>query len=144
MTEPRQITIKIPRLPKDRALWLAGGFGFLVAFIFASSVLKELNDLKKQQQTSEDRIKKEVLMPGGTNEYKAEFKADPNRDTAKDPVTEAATVTPEPAPTPAVATPAPAPAPAPPPVPAPARGPGNFDSGYSPSYHSGPTGPGNM
>lgn len=149
-TGPREVTIKIPRfsqLSKDKAPYIAGGIGFLIAFVFATSVLKQLNDLKKQQQTSEDRIKKEVLMPGGTNEYKAEFKPDATRDTAKDAVTEPATapgVGPappaEPVPAPAPAPLSPAPIPAPPPT-----GPGNFSSNYDgPSYHSTPTGPGNM
>lgn len=142
-TGPREVTIKIPRLPRDKGLAIAGGIGFLIAFIFASTVLGELNQLKQQQKTAEERIKNEVLMPGGTNEYKTEFKPDQSTDTAKDsntkstpsPVVTQAPVTPEPA-----QPPAPAPAP---PAPAPA-GPGNFDGGYAPSYGGGPTGPGNM
>ena len=140
-TGPREVTIKIPRLTKDKGLLLAGGTGFLIAFIFAASVLKELNDLKKQQQTAEDRVKKEVLMPGGTTEYKTEFKSDSKRDTAKDSVTAAA---PEPAPAtpaaPVAATPGPA---APEQQQTPPSGPGNF-SNYTPQYNSGPMGPGNM
>lgn len=144
---PHEITIKIPRLPKDNAVIMAGAIGFLVAFIFGSFVLKELNELKQQQKTSEERIKKEVLMPGGTTDYKTEFKPDPSRDTAKDPVTEPADAKSAPvvqsvgstpvvtdSSPPAVLTPRP-----------PVRlGPGNFDSGYTPSYGGSRIGPGNM
>lgn len=112
-----------------------------VSFLVVSHLLGQINDLKKQQDSAEERIKEEVLMPGGTNSYKTEFKPDPNVDTAKDPVVEVAPA-PVAAPIPAAApVPAPAPVAAPP---APARGPGNLDSGYSPSYSSGPSGPGNM
>ena len=139
----REIRIKLPsmpKLPKDKSLLIVGGLSFLMAFIGVSSLLKEISKLKEQQTTMEERIKKEVLMPGGTTEYKAEFKLDPKRDTAKDAVTEvtapesATTVAPAPvAPRPAPAPVAPAPAPVP-------SGPGNFaqDTPYS-----GATGPGN-
>lgn len=143
-TGPREVTIKIPRLPRDKTLWLVGGAAFLITFSFAVSILGELNKLKQQQETTEERIKKEVLMPGGTTEYKTEFKPDQKTDQASTPVTqptaqpqpETAAPTPAPASAPAIPTPAPAPA-------APPSGPGNFDHGYnSPSY--GPSGPGNM
>lgn len=141
-TGPREVTIKIPRLTKDKGLLLAGGTGFLIAFIFAASVLKELNDLKKQQQTAEDRVKKEVLMPGGTTEYKTEFKSDSKRDTAKDSVTTATAPAAIPAPVPPepVATTTPD---VPQRAQTPASGPGNFGD-HAPQYSSGPTGPGNM
>lgn len=146
-SKPREITIKIPRLPKDSVVIMAGIIGFLIAFIFGSFVLKELNELKQQQKTSEERIKKEVLMPGGTTEYKTEFKPDPSRDTAKDLVTEPVDSRPTSAvenvtPTPVIKDSRPQSVPAPPP---PTRlGPGNFDGGYTPSYSGNRTGPGNM
>ena len=146
-TGPREVTIKIPRLPKDKSLAIAGGIGFLIAFIFASTVLGELNQLKQQQKTAEERIKNEVLMPGGTNEYKTEFKPDQSTDTVKDSKT---TSTPSPAVTQAPVATSPSLEPVQPPTPAPAApapapsGPGNFDGGYTPSYGGAPTGPGNM
>jgi septal ring-binding cell division protein DamX len=143
-TGPREVTIKIPRLPRDKMLWLVGGAAFLITFSFAASILGELNKLKQQQQTAEERIKKEVLMPGGTTEYKTEFKPDQKTEQASTPVAQPAAQQPEPAaPAPAPA-PAPVPAaPAPPAAPPAPSGPGNFDHGYSsPSY--GPSGPGNM
>jgi hypothetical protein len=142
---PREIKITLPRLPeipRDKVpmiIAIASGF---VSFLVVNHLLSQINDLKKQQDSAEERIKEEVLMPGGTNSYKTEFKPDPNVDTAKDPVVEVA-----PAPAPAVVAPEPAPVPVPAPVvapPAPARGPGNLDSDYSPSYGSGASGPGNM
>lgn len=137
-TGPREVTIKIPQLPRDKMLWLVGGAAFLITFSFAVSVLGELNKLKQQQQTTEERIKKEVLMPGGTTEYKTEFKPDQKTEQVSTPAPATQPAASEPAP----AIPAPA-APTPPPVPAPS-GPGNFDHGgySSPSY--GPSGPGNM
>lgn len=154
-TAPREVTIKVPRLPKEKGLLIAGGIGFIVAFIFASTILKELNQLKQQQKTAEERIKKEVLMPGGSTAYETEFKPDPS--TAKDSATPvsaaAAPVTPAapaalavpavPAVSTAPAVPAAPAAPAPQPAPAPS-GPGNFDSSRTPSYGGGSTGPGNM
>lgn len=147
---PKEIRItlpRIPRIPKDELpTWVAIASG-TVSCIFVMHLLSQINDLKKQQNSAEQRIKDEVLMPGGTNSYKGEFKADPNVDTAKDKVTPVAdpapVAVPAPAPEPApVAAPAPVPAPAPP-LP-PVRGPGNLDSGYRPSYSPGPSGPGNM
>ena len=146
-TDPREVTIKIPRLPRDKGLAIAGGIGFLIAFIFASTVLGELNQLKEQQKTAEERIKKEVLMPGGTTEYKTEFKPDQKVE-AEAEVKPSTTSTaaparaPEPEPEP-VAAPVRQPATAPVPALAPS-GPGNFDSGYTPSYGGGRVGPGNM
>lgn len=140
-TAPREVTVKIPRFPREKGLLIAGGIGFLIAFVFASTILKELNELKQQQKTAEERIKKEVLMPGGSTTYETQFKPDPS--TAKDSVTPAPA--PAPAETPAPVAPAavaPSPATAPAPAPAPS-GPGNFDASRTPSY-GGPTGPGNM
>lgn len=140
MTTPnsnhREIKIKIPQPPKDKVLWIVGGTGFLIAFLFGSSVLKELNDLKKQQTTTEDRIKQQVLMPGGTTEYKTEFKPDPSRDTAKDAVTEIPEQTSQS--TKAIERPAVAPT-----QPS-AIGPGNLDTGTELPYSGAATGPGNM
>lgn len=141
---PREIKITLPRLPempKDKVPMLVAIASGTVSFLVVSHLLGQINDLKKQQDSAEKRIKEEVLMPGGTNSYKTEFKPDPNVDTAKDPVVE---VAPAPAPAPAPAAVAPAPAPAPAPPAPPSRGPGNLDSGYSPSYSSGASGPGNM
>lgn len=144
---PREIRItlpRIPQMPKDKLpMWIAIASG-TVSCIFVTHLLSQINDLKKQQNSAEQRIKDEVLMPGGTNSYKTEFKPDPNIDTAKDKVTAVAEPAAAPAPEPAAVTaPAPVPIPASPPPP-PARGPGNLDSGYSPSYSPGPSGPGNM
>lgn len=143
---PREIKITLPRLPempKDKVPMLVAIASGTISFLVVSHLLGQINDLKKQQDSAEKRIKEEVLMPGGTNSYKTEFKPDPSADTAKDPVVEIAP-TPAPAPTPAAIAPAPSPAPvAAPPAP-PSRGPGNLDSGYSPSYSPGPSGPGNM
>lgn len=144
---PREIKITLPRLPeisRDKVPMMVAIASGFVSFLVVNHLLSQINDLKKQQDSAEKRIKEEVLMPGGTNSYKTEFKPDPNVDTAKDPVVEVAPTT---VPAPAVVAPEPAPVPAPAPVvapPAPARGPGNLDSDYSPSYGSGASGPGNM
>lgn len=135
---PREIRItlpRIPRMPKDKLPMLVAIASGTISCIFVLHLLDQIKDLKKQQNSAEQRIKDEVLMPGGTNSYKTEFKPDPNVDTANDKVTVIA----EP-----VSTPAPEPVTAPAPAPAPSRGPGNLDSGYSPSYSPGPSGPGNM
>ena len=144
---PREIRITLPRIPempKDKLPMAIAIISGTVSCIFVSHLLGQINDLKKQQDSAEERIKEEVLMPGGTNSYKTEFKPDPSVDTAKDKVTEPAAPAPAPAPAPEPA-PAPAPAPAPPPAPpAPSRGPGNLNYDYAPSYSPPPRGPGNM
>lgn len=138
-TDAREIRIKIPRLrmPSEKGPAIVAIAAGTFSCIVVTYLLGQINDLKKQQESAEERIKEEVLMPGGTTTYKTEFKPDPKVDTAKDPVVE---VAPAPAPAPAAA-PAPAPAPAPPAPPQ--TGPGNYGS-YSPPSYSGPTGPGNM
>lgn len=152
---PREVTIKIPRLrdlpwPQDKlSLCVAIGC-FILAYTFVSGMQREIRDLKKQQVTAEERIKKEVLMPGGSNTNPSEFKLDPKRDTAKDVVTDQAgnPLPPEEVHSsqPAATPPAPAPAPAPAPrysPPQPVSGPGDYDAPPR-YYNSGPSGPGNM
>lgn len=123
-------------MPADKGPAIVAIAAGTFSCIVVTYLLGQINDLKEQQQSAEDRIKEEVLMPGGSTTYKTEFKPDPKVDTAKDPVVEVA-----PAPTPAPA-PAAAPAPAPAPAPPPPTGPGNYD--YAPPVYSGHTGPGNM
>lgn len=143
---PREIRIRLPefKINLEKGPAFVATVSGTVACVVVMYLLGEISDLKKQQNNAEDRIKKEVLMPGGATTYKTEFKEDPKRDTAKDSVVEAPSSVKE---NTAAAPPA---EPGPPPMPpAPrATGPGNIDVPYGtgPAYQGsyGPSGPGNM
>lgn len=136
--EPIRISFSLPRLrrPRDPKLIAIALLTAGLTYSLSNGCIRDRQELDKQRNEI-NSLKEEIK----AQSYPSSFTPDPNRDTAKDPVTYPPAETPAAAP--AASAPAPTAAPPPPPAPAPAPrpraalGPGGLDTPY-PRGASGP------